>query len=291
MNVLSLFDGISCGQIALNRACIQYDNYYSSEIDQNAIKITQANYKNTIQLGDVVNIKSENLPKIDLIIGGSPCQGFSQAGKKLNFKDPRSKLFFEFVRLLKEINPRYFLLENVKLNKNSREIITNCLGVQPIEINSNLVSAQNRSRYYWTNIPNVTKPIDKKIVLGDIIDLSLTRKWVDKTKIKRSKITKNYLQYDLSGKWHKSQDQRAYFLDKKHGTVPSSRTKSKVKFISKKEEIGFILPSEIEKLQTVPIGYTDQNLSDNIRMSALGNGWTIDVIAHILSNIKKGGAL
>ncbi len=117
MNILSLFDGMSCGQIALERAGIKVENYFASEIDKHAIKVTQANYPNTIQLGSVKDLKTDSLPKIDLLIGGSPCQGFSFAGKQLNFEDERSKLFFEFVRLLKECQPRYFLLENVKMKK------------------------------------------------------------------------------------------------------------------------------------------------------------------------------
>ena len=169
MNVLSLFDGMSCGQIALNRANIPYDNYYASEIDKHAIKVTQHNYPDTIQLGDVTEIKSSDLPQIDLLIGGSPCQGFSFAGKQLNFEDPRSKLFFEFVRLLKECKPKFFLLENVKMKKEYQDVISEHLGVEPIEINSALVSAQNRKRLYWTNIPGVTIPNDKGILLKDIV--------------------------------------------------------------------------------------------------------------------------
>jgi DNA (cytosine-5)-methyltransferase 3A len=136
MNVLSLFDGMSCGQIALNKAGIKYDNYFASEIDKPAIKVTQHNYPNTIQLGSVIDVKAEDLPKIDLLIGGSPCQGFSFAGKKLNFDDPRSKLFFEFVRLKNELNPKYFLLENVKMKQEWQDVISENLGVKPIRINS-----------------------------------------------------------------------------------------------------------------------------------------------------------
>ena len=182
MNVLSLFDGMSCGQIALNRLGIKYDNYYASEIDKYAIQVTQKNYPNTKQIGDVTKIKGEDLPKIDLLIGGSPCQGFSFAGKRLNFEDPRSKLFFEYVRLLNELKPKYFLLENVKMKKESQDVISKYLGVEPIKINSNLLSAQNRSRLYWTNIgvitknnlfgftqPGIEQPIDKGILLKDII--------------------------------------------------------------------------------------------------------------------------
>lgn len=169
MNILSLFDGMSCGQIALNRAGIKYDNYFAAEIDKPAITVTKANYPNTQHLGDVTTIKGENLPKIDLLISGSPCQGFSFAGKQLNFDDPRSKLFFEFVRLLKECKPKYFLLENVRMKKEHEQVITEHLGVTPITINSSLVSAQNRVRLYWTNIPNVTQPEDRGILLKDIL--------------------------------------------------------------------------------------------------------------------------
>lgn len=169
-NVLSLFDGMSCGQLALNKAGISYQNYYASEIDKHAIKVTQHNFPNTKQIGSVTEVKAENLPKIDLLIGGSPCQGFSFAGKQLNFEDPRSKLFFEYVRLLKECKPKYFMLENVKMKKEFQDIITEHLGVQPIEINSSIVSAQNRKRIYWTNIPiDISTLEDKDIKLIDIV--------------------------------------------------------------------------------------------------------------------------
>lgn len=168
LNVLSLFDGMSCGQIALARAGINIDKYYAAEIDANAIRVTQANYPSTIQLWDVTKVTANMLPKIDLLIGGSPCQGFSCSGKGLNFEDPRSKLFFEFVRLLNETKPKYFLLENVKMKKEYQDIISQHLGVEPIEINSNLVSAQNRRRLYWTNIPNVKQPQDKQIFWGNV---------------------------------------------------------------------------------------------------------------------------
>lgn len=169
MNVLSLFDGISCGQEALKRAGIKVDKYYASEIDEYAISIAQKNFPNTIQLGDVAQIQTDKLPKIDLLIGGSPCQGFSFAGKQLNFSDPRSSLFFEYVRILNQVKPTYFLLENVKMKKEYRDIISKCLGVEPIEINSALVSAQNRKRLYWTNIPGIMPPEDKGIMLKDIV--------------------------------------------------------------------------------------------------------------------------
>ena len=173
MKVMSLFDGMSCGQIALKKLGAKVDTYYASEIDKYAMKVAKENFPNIVHLGDVTTVKREDFSpifKLDLLIGGSPCQGFSKSGNRLNFEDPRSKLFFEFVRILKEFKPKYFLLENVVMNKESRDIISEYLGVEPIEINSNLVSAQSRRRLYWTNIPNVTVPEDKGIVIKDILE-------------------------------------------------------------------------------------------------------------------------
>lgn len=179
MKVLSLFDGMSCGQIALNRLGIKVDTYYASEIDKYAMEITQKNFPETIQIGDVCAVRGEDYQDIDLILAGSPCQGFSFAGKQLAFDDPRSALFFEFIRLLKEIKPKYFLLENVKMKKEYLQIISEQVsacypeipfGIEPIFINSSLVSAQSRQRYYWTNIPNITQPEERGIVLRDILE-------------------------------------------------------------------------------------------------------------------------
>ena len=170
MNVLSLFDGMSCGRLALDRLGIKVDKYYASEIDKYAIQVASANYPDTIQIGDVCDVKGEDYPDIDLILGGSPCQGFSFAGHQLAFDDPRSALFFEFVRVLKEVNPKYFLLENVKMKKEFLDIISDQVGVEPILINSSLLSAQNRQRYYWTNIPGVEQPEDRGLVLKDILE-------------------------------------------------------------------------------------------------------------------------
>ena len=190
MKVLSLFDGMSCGQIALSKLGVKVDKYYASEIDKYAIQITQKNFPNTIQLGDVCNINPKNFMDVDLILGGSPCQGFSFAGKQLAFDDPRSALFFEFIRLLKAIKPKYFLLENVRMKKEFLEVITEQVSacytaddvapeykdifgsvkIEPHFINSSLLSAQSRQRYYWTNIPNIKQPEDKGIVLRDILE-------------------------------------------------------------------------------------------------------------------------
>ena len=179
MNVLSLFDGMSCGQIALKKLGVPVKNYFASEIDKFAIKVAKANFPDMVHLGDVQNVKTSGQylldefdcgHKIDLLIGGSPCQGFSFAGKQLNFEDPRSQLFFEYIRLLKALKPKYFMLENVRMSKQSQQIITEYLGVEPVEINSNLVSAQNRRRLYWTNIPVDGLPEDKGTVLANILE-------------------------------------------------------------------------------------------------------------------------
>jgi DNA-cytosine methyltransferase len=179
MKVLSLFDGMSCGQIALDQLGIPVEKYYASEIDKYAIKVTQANYPNTIQVGDVCNLNAEDYKDVDLIQAGSPCQGFSFAGKQLAFDDPRSALFFEFIRLLKAIKPKYFLLENVRMKKEFLQVISQQVsecypeipfGIEPIFINSSLVSAQSRQRYYWTNIPGIKQPEDRGIVLRDILE-------------------------------------------------------------------------------------------------------------------------
>ena len=193
MNVLSVFDGMSCGQIALIELGFKIDKYYAAEIDKHAITQTQHNFPNTIQLGSVTDIKAKDLDKIDLFIGGSPCQGFSFAGKQLNFDDPRSALFFEYVRLWKEIkaiNPNaVFLLENVNMKKEYLRVISEYLGVFPVRINSNLVSAQNRDRWYWSNIrtkdvglfaelwTDIPQPEDKGILLKDILETNVPDKY------------------------------------------------------------------------------------------------------------------
>ena len=172
MNVLSLFDGMSCARLALDRAGLPVTKYFASEIDQYAIKVAKANYPDTIHVGSVHNVIWPEIfdgEPIDLLIGGSPCQGFSFAGGQLAFDDPRSKLFFEFVRVLKESKPRYFLLENVNMKQEFQDVISEQLGCKPIDLNSNLVSAQNRRRLYWTNIPVRSLPENKRIYLKDIL--------------------------------------------------------------------------------------------------------------------------
>ena len=271
MNVLSLFDGMSCGQIALNKVGIKYDNYYASEIDVHAIKVTQHNYPNTIQLGDIHNIKGWDLPKIDLLFGGSPCQSFSSAGNRTGF-DGKSGLFWEFVRVLNEVQPKYFLLENVKMKKEWEDIITTEMGVEPIRINSNLVSAQNRERLYWTNIPNITQPEDKNIKLSDVltddnfrtIPKCFYNKWGTKERINKNP------------NWVKNEKSNCL-------TTKNCHTNQYL-FNEDKTLCRLLNPTEFERLQTIPEGYTSV-VSNTERYKMIGNGWTVDVISFIFEQI------
>jgi DNA (cytosine-5)-methyltransferase 3A len=289
MNVLSLFDGISCGQIALEKTKIKIDNYYASEIDKHAIKVTMANYPNTIQLGSVTEIKASTLPKIDLLIGGSPCQDLSKAkngGKGLNGE--RSGLFWEYVRILKETKPKYFLLENVPMKKYFENIISNELGIKPIEINSNLVSCQNRKRLYWTNIPNVSQPDDKGIILNDVIVDDTYKNFTDDRISKTKKFTKNYIKWDMSGKKYWSQQDRAYFKNGKICTLPKNNPGNKLNIVIDNNNNIYrrIHPVEAERCQNVPDNYTNvDGVSTNKRLELLGNCWTVDVIVHIFKGL------
>lgn len=325
MNVLSLFDGMSCGQIALERAGIKYDNYFASEIDKYAMSVSKLNYPKTIHVGDVIKVKQESMPKIDLLIGGSPCQGFSFAGKQLNFEDQRSKLFFEFVRLLKECEPKYFLLENVNMKKQYLDIITESLEVNPIRINSSEFSAQDRDRWYWTNIPVVLNhykniqtvedilldEVDDKYIISPQRTIVICENEVKKRKIafigsdsQANRIynihgkgvtllglggglgaktglyalpclTPDRLEKRQNGRRFKPPFSKFYTLtaQDKHGVLTDN-------FIRK------LVPIECERLQTVPDNYTE-SVSDSQRYKMIGNGWTVDVIAHIFSGIKN----
>ena len=228
MKVLSLFDGMSCTQLALKNLGVNVETYYSSEIDKYAIQITQKNFPDTIQLGDIKDIKGEDLPEIDLIVAGSPCQGFSFAGKQLAFDDPRSALFFEFIRLLKEVKPKYFLLENVRMKKEHMEVINQQIseiypevgsgtlfgGVEPILINSAKLSAQNRQRYYWTNIPNIEQPDDLGVVLRDILE-----DHAGKEHYAGEQLQKNYKGGNQLNPNYKSQANTIHDVDKKSPTI------------------------------------------------------------------------
>lgn len=286
INVLSLFDGMSCGQIALNQLGIKVDNYYAAEIDKDAIKIAKKNYPNTIHLGDVTKIKGSDLPKIDLLLGGSPCQGFSFAGKQLNFNDPRSALFFEYVRLLKETSPKYFLLENVRMKKEYQDVITEHLGVEPIMINSSLVSAQNRVRLYWTNIPNVHQPNDKNIMLKDIFELNTNEKIYEEPYYKPNTKPLSYVGY--VGKQPK-QATKVFSVNNKSVCLTAlgggQGGKTGLYEIPNTKTCRKLTPTECEKLQTVPFNYTE-GVSDTARYKMLGNGWTVEVIKHIFQNME-----
>jgi len=380
--VLSLFDGMSCGQLALQRLGVKVKAYYACEIDRYAMKVTQYNFPNTIQLGDVTKVKGSDLPEIDLLIGGSPCQGFSFAGKQLAFDDPRSKLFFEFVRLKNECQPAYFLLENVKMKKEFEIIISKYMGVAPIEINSALVSAQNRVRLYWTNIANepyglfgdvkcmIPQPKDKGILLRDILESDVPDKYYlsekmlkyvfDKNEANIGKSGFNYnfgnpnkksntilTRYGKDGKeclvvasrgrdcalTHKRTDYgkaiRKIYEDGKFKVARKliqhlePRTDGKTNCLTSVQKDNLVLhqrgrgynkggkyiektppltssswewnntlairrltPTECERLQTVPDGYTSI-VSDTQRYKMLGNGWTVDVITHILFYLLK----
>ena len=283
MNVLSLFDGMSGGQLALNRAYIEYDNYYAAEIDVNSIKVTQHNYPNTIQLGDVKNVKGCDLPSIELLIAGSPCQSFSTLGDGTGFNG-KSGLFWEFIRILNEVKPKYFLLENVVMKKEWRDIISKELGVQPIKINSNLVSAQNRKRLYWTNIPNIIQPENKNIFIEDVLDKEFDDKyWLRKnnTDLLLKKVSiDNAPKIACIDVYNKKVK-----LDRKCPTLTLPHHNS-IRLLQG-GRIRKLTPNECERLQNVPVNYTNCGISDIHRYSMLGNGWTIDVIAHIFKNITQ----
>jgi len=296
MNVLSLFDGISCGQIALKSSNIIVDNYFASEIEKAAIETTMLNFPKTIQIGNVNNVKAENLPKIDLLIGGSPCQGFSFAGKLLNFNDPRSKLFFEYVRLLEECKPNFFLLENVKMEKKHSNIITEYLGVEPLMINSSKFTAQDRKRLYWTNIPSVIDIQDKNVYLKDILDDKVEENLYLKPEIvERYKPTINYQAINnkscVIGKLSKYQGDRVFDINCKASSLSASGGNNggggcNIIHDPKTNKLRRLSVNECERLQGVTEGYT-KNLKPNAAYKALGNGWTVDVIIHIFKGLKK----
>ena len=318
MNVLSLFDGMSCGQLALQRANIDVENYFACEIDKYAIQITQKNFPDTFQWGDVTKIKLPTRGSIDLLMGGSPCQGFSFAGHQLNFDDPRSKLFFDFVDILEKVKPKYFLLENVRMKKESQDVITKYLGVEPIAINSALMSAQNRNRLYWTNIPNVTQPQDKGIVLADILeDLPfdeapnyLKGTWCGRVRGDLVKSVDDDKAHCLTASMYKGQIptfvkskkpiqvgmandikgfdiiKRVYSPQGKSPTLTTMQGGHRQPKVAMDNLYRKLTPLECERLQTLPDNYTE-GVSKTQRYKMIGNGWTVDVIAHILKGVQQ----
>lgn len=292
IKVLSLFDGMSCLQIALQRTGLKVDTYYASEIDPPAMKTTQKNFPETVQIGDVTKLSDEELlglGEIGLMGGGSPCQNLSQiviANPKHNqgLKGEKSKLFYEYVRVLRVVKPKYFIYENVaKMKEKDKQIITKELGVEPILIDSNLVSAQDRERYYWTNIPNVTQPEDKGIKLSDILEQEVDEKYYynipyDYFGEDKKVIAKLHLfNYDML--------QRVYNPKFKAPTLTVCKGGHKQKKVMQNGRIRKLTPLEYERLQTVPEGYTE-GVAEGHRYNMMGNGWTVDVIVHILSNLK-----
>lgn len=273
MNILSLFDGISCGRVALERAGIKVNKYYASEIDKYAIQIAMKNYPDTIQVGDITQLKGSDFEDIDLIIGGSPCQSLSAAKgqKESGLEKGASVLFWEFVRLLKEINPKYFLLENVNsMKKTDRDVISKTLGVAPIMINSALVSAQQRKRLYWTNIPNITQPEDKHIYLKDILEPNtytekeksycvcatysnvVLRDYIEKSN--RQMVSNKPIRIGhIDGK--KSQGYRVYSIDGKSVSLMANGGGIGAKtglYETLKQYARKLTPLECERLQTLP---------------------------------------
>lgn len=282
LNVLSLFDGMSCGQIALQKAGIKVNQYFASEIKPHAIKVTQHNFPNTIQLGSVLDVKATDLPKIDLLIGGSPCQDFSSANKeKLGLQGEKSGLFYEYLRLLKECEPKYFLLENVAMDDYSYAAISEMLGTYPTNINSELVSGQLRQRSYWTNIgpesfdlfgnrySMIPQPRNKKIKFQDLLENGYT----DRLK------ARCILESESRPLVSKDKLFRRY---NELGFINIIFDNPDCKY---NENIRILTQTELERLQTVPEGYTSI-LKRNDAACLLGDGWTVDTIAHIFSFIE-----
>lgn len=275
INVLSLFDGMSCGRIALSRTGLGVDNYFASEIDKAAIMVTSKNWPDTVQVGDVTMLETSTLPKIDLLIGGSPCQSISNLGDGSGLEG-KSKLFWHYLRVMKEVNPKYFLLENVAGNKKAVQSITDAIGVEPVVFNSNLVSAQNRKRLYWTNI-EFSLPEDKNIVLQDILDVELHESSV---------LTEGRLRWLLSEKGKATVEKRYAAIDPIKANCLTARSDASwnCNYVTRNGVLTKLSCEEYEKLQTVPVGYT-ASVRNSERYKMLGNGWTVDVIAHILKHI------
>lgn len=295
MNVLSLFDGISVARLALKRAGINVTNYYASEVDNYAIKVAQLNFPDVVQLGDVANIKASDLEPIDLLIGGSPCQNLSSMGKGKGLEGEKSKLFFEYLRLLKELKPRYFILENVaSMNKNERQVITNLVGVEPIMINSSLVSAQCRKRLYWTNIPGISQPKNKGIKFQDVLNSGFT------DREKSHALLCNQLpetEVGLRRYLYMSTGQlvfrEKYFVElDKETKLDRFVNMQKLKLIKgtdteyKNGVFRKATVNESEALQTLPKNYTS-GISKSQRYKCLGNSFTCDVIVHLLNSIPR----
>ena len=295
MNILSLFDGMSCGQLALQKSGIKYYKYFASEIDKHAIQVTQHNFPETIQVGNIIGLDTSTLPKIDLVFGGSPCQSFSRSGDGSGF-DGKSGLFWEFIRILNEVKPKYFLLENVEMKKEWEKIITDAVGVEPVMIDSKFFSAQKRQRLYWTNIPFDKNIEDKNIHILDILQPNGTEKTINDHPL--------VLDINEEGFKIRNGTKKGYLYanngDCVNLEVPKSKTRRGRVSIGKTNTLntacnyGVIVDGnmrelnilEYERLQTLPDNYTSL-ATLNQRKKMIGNGWTVDVIAHIFKEIKE----
>lgn len=303
MNVLSLFDGISCGRVALEKLGVKVGNYYASEIDKNAIKVSEDNYPDIVRLGDINNWLDWDLDwgSIDLVLAGSPCQGFSFAGKQLAFNDERSRLYFKFEEILETIQGRNpfvkFLLENVQMKKEHREFIDYRLGVDGVMINSNLVSAQNRKRWYWFNW-DAPLPEDKGIKLVDILDTAestLPEGFAYKDKSKTLRVGGTGSRLGDKHEWDSPyciMKPRGFnkggvrSLDGKVPCITTSAWEYNCEVFDGLNKRRFTV-REMEKLQTLPMDYT-LCIPKTQASKCIGNGWTVDIISHILSHSWKG---
>ena len=287
IKVMSCFDGISCGMVALERAGFKIDRYVAYEIDKYAIKVSEKNYPQIEHCGDVTTADFTQYKGFDLLIGGSPCQSLSivQSKTRQNL-DGKSKLFSEYVRAKEQMQPKYFLFENVaSMNEESKQAISNCLGCEPIFIDSGDFSAQERPRLYWTNIPIKTDYEKSKLVLYDELQENVNEKYFYRHQL---------LNIDLSKQVCATMDFKIHDMHKRvfnpmfkcHTltTCGGGNTQKKIYIGGKARKL---TPLECERLQTLPDNYTDC-ISDSRRYSAIGNAWTVDVIAHILKGIKNG---
>lgn len=298
MKVLSLFDGISCGRVALERIGIRPEAYYASEIDKHAIKVSNSNWDDITRVGDVTLLNPEDFSDVDLLIGGSPCQGFSAAGKQLNFEDPRSALFFEYVRLLRAIKPKHFVLENVKMKREWEQVITEYMGVEPLRINSNCFSAQNRERLYWCSgnpsppnscvLDNVGSILEEPISGAKPIELYPPRDPVSTSKISGC-VFVGGLEKPTRVRGGRPAGTISSFSDRLkvysfRGKSPCLTTKGVVNIQLPDETVRQLSVREWCKLQTLPPDYCSA-VSNSQAYKALGNGWTVDVIAFLLKQM------
>ena len=288
MNVLSLFDGISVGQLALRNIGIHIDKYYASEIDKNAIVVTQMHFPDTIQLGDVQGINPDDLPPIDILFGGFPCQDFSLAGKRIGLSGQRGGLFFELLRIFRATKPKYFLFENVMMNPDILQYISDEIGIQPVLIDSSRFSGQHRKRFYWTNINfNKTYPNSTETV-RDILDSSNVNDWRIFTGTLKTPKADQLIK--RIGEISPYQWGRIVNIDGKSSTMQTTKKDAGYYAFQNNNDnqiyYRYLTPIEAERLQTLPDNYTE-GFSNTARYKMIGNSWTVRVIEHILTGILQ----